>query len=156
VAPVVRRPPKRRWYQYTLRDLLIVMTVFSIVMSCYAWFQHTQVEPYRVSQQIEARICSLASKCPPSLRKDQWEIAVEWTGLLAGNSLPWGEADLDDLRRFQRELEEKAKGDVDMTTIFWIWDRHAQLTPSGKRYQRFRQQMLDEMHWGESAEIQGR
>jgi hypothetical protein len=132
------------------------MTVVSIVMSCYAWFQHARVEPHRVSRQIEATIWSLASKCPSSVRKDQWEIAVWWTDNLTGNSLLKEEASLDDLRRFQRQLEEKAKGDVDMTTIFWIWDRHAQLTPAGKRYQRFRQQMLDEMHWGESAEIQDR
>jgi hypothetical protein len=156
MPPVVRRPPKRRWYQYSLRDLLIAMTVCSIVMSCYAWFQHTQVEPRLVSDQIEATIDSLAAKCPPSVRKDQWEIAIWWTSNLTGNSLLKPEGDLDDLRRFQRELEEKAKGDVDMTTIFWIWDRHAQLTPSGKKYQRFRQQMLDEMHWDKSAQIHNR
>jgi hypothetical protein len=132
------------------------MTVGSIVMSCYAWFQRTQVEPHRVFRQIEASIFSLDSKCPPSVRKDQWEIAVEWTGHLTGNSLLPEEGDLGDLRRFQRQLEEKMRGDVDMTTIFWIWDRHAQLTPAGKRYQRFRQQMLDEMHWGKSVEIQDR
>lgn len=156
MPPVIRRPPKRHWYQYSLRDLLIVMTVISIVMSRYAWFQHTQVEPHRVSRQIEATIDSLTPRCPPSVRKDQWEIAIWWTSNLAGNSLLKEEGDLDDLRRFQRELEEKAKGDVDMTTISWIWDRHAQLTPAGKRYQRFRQQMLDEMHWGKSAETQDR
>jgi hypothetical protein len=132
------------------------MTVCSIVMSCYAWFQHTQVEPHRVSRQIEATIDSLAPRCPPSVRKDQWEIAIWWTSNLTGNSSLWAEGDLDDLRRFQRELEEKAKGEVDMTTIFWIWDQHARLTPSGRKYQRFRQQMLDQMHWGESVETQDR
>ena len=86
------------------------------------------------------------------MRSDQWEIAIWWTYNLVGNSqLPF-EADLNDLRRFQLELEEKAKGEVDMTTIFWIWDQHAQLTRAGKEYQQFRQQMLDEMHWRPNPE----
>jgi hypothetical protein len=32
-----------------------------------------------------------------------------------------------------------------MTTILWIWDQHAHLTRAGNEYQRFRQQMLEEI-----------
>jgi hypothetical protein len=50
-----------------------------------------------------------------------------------------------DMRRFQSELDEKVNGDVDMTTILWIWDRYTTLTPAGGEYQRFRRVMLDEV-----------
>ena len=50
-----------------------------------------------------------------------------------------------DLRRFQTELREKLDQQVDMDTIIWIWDEYEHLTPGGKSYQRFRQQMLDEI-----------
>ena len=39
-----------------------------------------------------------------------------------------------------------------MTTVFWIWDQHVRLTPAGKEYQQFRQQMLDQMQWHPDAE----
>ena len=60
---------------------------------------------------------------------------------LVGSSL-LVEADLDDMRHFQSELEERTKGKVDMRTIHWIWDEVGRLTPSGKRYQRYRKEML--------------
>jgi adenylosuccinate lyase len=79
----------------------------------------------------------------------QWEIATWWTLTLTSNAALAEEAKLNELHRFQRELEEKAKGDVDMATILWIWDQHAQLTPTGKEYQNFRQRMLDDMKQGQ-------
>ena len=79
------------------------------------------------------------------MTRGQWSCAVACTINLVGNSLLPFEAKLDDLRRFQRQLEEKTAGDVDMTTILWIWDQHAHLTPAGKNYQEFRAQMLDDI-----------
>jgi hypothetical protein len=141
---------KRLRYHRGVRSLLIAAAVTAcIAISFYVWFVHTKVEPYRAADQIYATIKSLASKCPATMRKEQWEVAMFWTANLAGNSLLPSQANLNDLRRFQHELEEKAKGDVDMALIFWIWDKHAELTPAGRSYQRFRKTMLDEMRWDE-------
>lgn len=140
------RPEESR-HQFSLRPFLVVVTVLCVLLSCYVWFRKAVVEPRERAGQIKTIIDSLAAKCPSSITSDQWEIAMWWTHNLTGNSSLKEEAKLDDLRRFQNELEEKSRGDVDMTTIFWIWDQHAKLTPAGERYQRFRQQMLDQMHW---------
>ncbi len=141
-------PRKRDWRHYALRSLLIaVVVVLCGVTSFYFWFQHAIVEPHRVARQIQATIESLETKCPPSVRSEQWEIAIWWTCNLTGNSLLNEQGRLADLRRFQRELAAAAEGPVDMTTILWIWDEHARLTPAGKEYQRFRQIMLDAMQW---------
>ena len=37
---------------------------------------------------------------------------------------------------------------IDMKTIHWIWDSYADLGHGGKRYQRFRQQMINEIEKG--------
>jgi hypothetical protein len=36
--------------------------------------------------------------------------------------------------RFERELNRRLKGPVDLQTIDWIWDEMARLTPNGKTY----------------------
>ena len=79
------------------------------------------------------------------MTRGQWASAVAWTLNLVGNSQLLFESKLDELSRFQEELDRKTQENVDMATIHWIWDQHAQLTRSGKAYQRFRQQMLEEI-----------
>jgi hypothetical protein len=142
--------PKRRWHQYSLRSLLVFVTLCAAFLSWFGWWYRTRTELDARDRQILAVIGSLKDNRPPTMTKSQWDNTVTWTECLEGNSLLPFEANLDDLRRFHRELKEKTKGEVDMTTILWIWDRVAQLTPSGKRYQRFRQQMLDEIGDNES------
>jgi hypothetical protein len=136
--------PERRWYQYSLLQLVLAVTALSLLLSCFAWYR-AWVEPWEIEDQIRATIASLAEKRPPTMTREQWASAVEWTEKLGGNSLLHSEANVDELRRYQRELKERTAGKVDMMTILWIWDQHARLTRAGKNYQRFRQQMLDEI-----------
>ena len=140
--PVAR---KRSPCQFSLRSMLIAVAVLSVLVSCYAWFRRAVVLPREISQQIDATVESLAKKRPPTMTRGQWASAVAWTGNLVCCSALWSEADVDELRRFQRELEARAEGDVDMGTILWIWNEVGSLTRSGKDYQRFRPQMLEEI-----------
>jgi hypothetical protein len=134
---------RRRWYQYSLRSMMIAVTLFSAVMSGFGWFYRFH-ERRRMTYEIEATVRSLAKKRPPTMTRGQWGSAVAWTENLTGNSELF-DAKSDELLRFQSALEEKAKGNVDMVTILWIWDQQAHLTPAGKEYQTFRKQMLDEI-----------
>ena len=140
--------PRRLWRKYGLRIFVFVLVIVTFLISFYVWFYYTKVEPMERSHQIWSTINLLEKKCPPTMNEKQWEIAIEWTLNLTGNSLLPFEAKLSDLRRFQHELEERAKGKIDMDIILWIWDQHALLTPTGKRYkQKYQQQMLDEMRF---------
>ena len=111
-------PSKLFWYQYSIR-LLTAVTLFSTVLSYYIWFR-----PEVLAREIYYRnfetIASLAKKRPSTLTPEQWEAAMEWTYNLTANSNLESEASLTDLRRFQRDLEEKAKGEVDMATILTL------------------------------------
>lgn len=142
-----RQPQSGRlsWYQFSLRSLLIAVAVVSVVVSCFAWWHRAVTERRELDRQIMVTVRSLAKKRPPNMTRGEWGSAVAWTELLVGNSLLPFEAEADDLRRFQRELEARAEGDVDMSTILWIWDEVGRLTRAGREYQRFRPQMLEEI-----------
>ena len=89
------------------------------------------------------------------MTRKQWESAVAWTNNVHGNSQTYL-AEVDAIRSLRLEIERKLEdtdGDVDMETIHWIWDSYARLCNGGKRYQRFRQQMIDDIangnvNWG--------
>ena len=119
--------------------------VLCIVIVLWVWLDRTIGERRRLNSQIHASIESLATKCPPDLTQNQWNVALYWTLNMSGNTA-LTHAKLDELRRFQRELEERAKGKVDMELIFWIWDEVAKISPTGTRYkENFQKHMLDEM-----------
>jgi hypothetical protein len=80
------------------------------------------------------------------MTQSQWKCALEWTRNLVANPLQPVEDDLDELRHFRTELQGKAEGNVDFSTIPWIWDEFARLTPAGKEYQRFGEQMLEQIN----------
>ena len=138
------RKLKLRWYQYSLRSLLVAVTIFCVLMTFVSRF-YRQYELRRTANQIMATVRSLEKKRPHTMTRGQWGCAMAWTEHLVGNSqLPF-QAELGSLHRFQWELDEKTKGNVDMTTIYWIWDQHARLTSAGRDYQKFRNVMLDEI-----------
>lgn len=143
-----------RWRWCGILAAIAICVATCIVISLWVWIDHTIGKPRRLVSQIHVSIESLASKCPPDMTKEQWEVAVFWTNNLPGNCLLSGRVNLDDLRTFQRELEEKVQGKADMKLISWIWDEHARLTPAGQWYkQNFQRIMLDEMQLSEPDRI---
>ncbi len=117
---------------------------FVAIACAFAWFRHIQ-EPYRETQKLHNLIQSLGSRCPPDMKQTQWEVAVDWTNNLNGNSLVWGFKDGAAIKKHRQEIEARLQGHVNMDTIIWIWDRYAVLCPAGSRYQQWRQVMLDKI-----------
>src|SRR5262249_20106026 len=96
-------------------------------------------EPMRRHRQfrdhVGAEVLSLASKRPPGLNRHEWEGVVAHTLNALGNcfisarNMPTAEKE-----RFEIELHERMQGQVDLSTIDWIWDEVVRLTPNGKHY----------------------
>jgi hypothetical protein len=129
---------------------IVAVVVICIVIAFVAWVEHTIGKPRRIRDQMQATIASFEKKCPPDMTQRQWDVAVSWTLQLTGNTMLPGWADLDDMRRLQRELEERAKEKVDLDLVLWIWDEVAKIDPTGPRYkQNFQQVMLQEMQLSE-------
>ena len=143
-----------RWRRRVIIATIVVCIAICSVVSFDAWLDHTIGEPMRIRDQMHKSIESLAAKCPPDVPQDQWNVAVNWTNNLPGECFLPGWADLNDMRRFQHELDERVKGKVDMKLIFWIWDEVAKISPAGPQYkQKFQKAMLDEMQLSEPDRI---
>ena len=130
-----------------LQWLYISCVFFSALIAIAIWWCNQPSESFRESVRLSDVIESLAKRRPPDMEPSQWERAVGWTINLDGNSLTHL-ADATAIRSLREQLERKLESDVDMETIGWIWDSYAELCTSGKRYQRFRQRMLDEIAEG--------
>ena len=127
------------------REWLCISGVFVCALITVAiWWPS---ESFRESVKLRAVIESLAKRRPPNMEPRQWESAVAWTINLDANSLTY-RADASSIRSLREQLELKLESNIDMETITWIWDSYAELCTSGKRYQRFRQLMLDEIAAG--------
>jgi hypothetical protein len=126
---------------------IMAVVVICIVIAFVAWVEHTIGKPRRIRDQMQATIASLEKKCPPDMTQREWDVAISWTLQLTGNTMLPGWADLDDMRRLDRELEERAKGKVDMDLVLWIWDEVAKIDPTGPRYKRkFQFVMLEDSY----------
>ena len=116
-----------------------------------AYFKYQQWrEPYVEARLLNSVIWQLVDHRPPDMTPKQWESAVAWTNNLDCNSLTFL-APAESIRSLRLELEAKLKGTdrpVDMDTVNWIWDSYAELCHGGKRYQRFRGQMTDDIENG--------
>jgi hypothetical protein len=128
-----------------MRRLLVAIAVLSVFFACYGWFHRRFVQPARHSDAIEQMIQSLALRRPPHVTRGQWASAVAWTNNLHGNSLLPFETDAPTLAAFAERFKKKLDGEVDMTTIDWIWEEYADLTPHGAQYQRFKKIMDEEI-----------
>jgi hypothetical protein len=137
--------PKCRACRYSVLGAVAAAVVLGVLLSCFARWYWAATGFIEKERQIKATVESLAKRRPHAMTRGQWGCAVAWTVNLVGNSGLQNESKLDDLSRFQRELDQRTKGEVDMATILWIWDQHAKLTRAGKEYQRFRRQMLAEI-----------
>jgi hypothetical protein len=131
-------------YRFSLRRLLIVISVIAAVLACYVWFDRTYREPLRRHEAIRQIIKDLRPRCPPDLTARQWESAVGWTLNLHANSLLF-QADAQTIRKFEGRLRKKVVGEVNLATIDWIWQEYAQVCRGGAQYQRFHEQMREEI-----------
>ena len=132
---------EQRPLQFTIRTLLVVMIVVSIVGSAFQVTWAPFLRCKRGYQRVSVTVESLAGRCPSGIAQQQWDNYVGWTQNAVGNCLtsPSYIRDEPRLHRFADELEKKLQGDVDVSTIDWIWDEIEQISTHGESYsEKFR------------------
>jgi hypothetical protein len=130
-----------------MRLILALVTVACMLFAWAGWFRSTVWERRRCAAEIGGMLSTLPRRRPPEMTPKQWENAVAWTtsNLFGTSKLYYAPVDLPAMQRFERELKVKLAGKVDFNTILWIWDRFAELSPSGQRYNEiYRQQMIED------------
>ena len=132
---------------FGLLPLLILIVGFG------AWVGPTWVAMYRYSQRshrIWEKLCNLERRRPTTVSPRLWEESVGWAVTAHGNICYSEEhASYDAMCRFEKELDEKLEGDVDLGTIQWIGDRLAETGLHGQRYMtKWREQWKALQEWG--------
>ena len=79
---------------------------------------------FRWYQSVEYRIACLGGRKPAGIDSKQWAACVHWTWQLHTNYGGIGDSREDARGRFLGQLDEKLKGDVDLSTIDWFWDNY--------------------------------
>ena len=83
-------------------------------------------------------IQSLENRKPIGASKGEWKfVAFPWATYVYGSAFsnPFN-TNVDVMRRFNDNLEEKLDGEVRFDVFDWIWDGLGEATPAGKRYKK--------------------
>ena len=123
--------------------MLLAVLLLSVLLAITAPFLHF-VTGWRkhvsLSTQVREKIQSLKPKRPPDVPADQWDRAVDWTSnLIAQVYFAPNKGDPDSLQRLCESLDGKIKGQVNLTTLQWVWEECEKAPRSGAEYAiRFR------------------
>ncbi len=128
----------KRRCQFTLRALLIVTAMISVVMSLWLWLIAPLDRHRAASQETEIAILSLATKRPPELTPDQWAYCILWTWNLHCNFGQTPAIPTQDLDQIASGLQERVEQGPDLATIDWVWDQYMESYPPARSYEHFR------------------
>ena len=78
---------------------------------------------------------SLSESRPPGVSARTWDDATGWATTAYHNvCFSDDHVQLSELKKFAADIEQRCAGDVDLSTIDWIWKRLAETGPHGKQY----------------------
>ncbi|MCO8120752.1 hypothetical protein NHH03_03310 [Stieleria sp. TO1_6] len=124
--------------QFSLRTVLLVTAFVAIGCLLAIGWRESILGRTHYSRRLENHIEQLRVRKPANLTPAQWECMVDWTRNLHGNSLIAFQTTTSEIATFESIVEERLSGNVDATTIEWVWDAYADVCPGGQDYQRFR------------------
>lgn len=127
------------------RSLIAAFACFVFGGVCFWVIVLEPIHRYnQCNRRIRATFESLKPRRPDNLTRRQWAGVVGWTMNAGSNCLGYdlhwpndstGFTDaLNKLEQFEKELNHRFAGPVDIETIDWIWDELARITKYGKRY----------------------
>ena len=74
--------------------------------------------------RVTGTIRSFHSRRPSDVPEEQWQQAVDWTeNVIHQDFYAPNSRELPGLVKLSQELEQRAKGEVDLGTLRWIWDQ---------------------------------
>lgn len=118
--------------------LLGCLPILIITAGISAWFVARAIPLIRYnhrSQGINEKIKALAGRRPANVSPELWQECVAWASIAEGNiCFSEKHASYETMCRFERQLDEKLKNDIDLATIEWIGDRLAETGPHGQQY----------------------
>ena len=87
------------------------------------------------SRRINEKICSLRDRRPADVSEKVWEECVAWASIAHCNiCFSEGHTTYEAMLRYEEDLDEKLKGQVDLDTLKWIGERLEKTGPQGQQY----------------------
>jgi len=134
--------PKRRWCQHGWGTILAGFSAVVVIGLAISLVQFivSQRQYYGLVRETRSKIESLHTRQPPGVRPDQWERAVGWTSnVICQIYFSPNHGDLDSLRYLCESLDQEIAGQVDLTTLQWVWEQCEKAEGHGQVYAiRFR------------------
>ena len=116
------------------RRMTGVVIVAGLLGIAYYLLLYPVVVHRRWYRAIEYRILCLAERRPENVNPKQWAACLNWTWNLHDNWGPDSYFDARSRETFLAEFDKKLKGQVDLSTIDWIWDQYALHTKGGRSW----------------------
>ena len=113
--------------------LLLIAMACALVDPVSQW--RSQRRYNHKSGQIQEKINTLRSQKPDSISEEMWNECLDWAGIAHVNiCFSERHAPYEALCRFEKQLDEKLKQQIDLSTIEWIGKRLEETGPHGHRY----------------------
>jgi hypothetical protein len=120
------------------KQLIGFLPLLILGIGLLAWFGPKAISMARYnhcSLRIRQKIEALDGRRPAAVKPKLWEESVGWLATAHCNICFSEEhASYEAMCRFEKQLDEKLKVDVDLGTIEWIGDRLAETGTHGQRY----------------------
>ncbi len=102
---------------------LLAVAVFVVVAAPLVSRIYQALRLYEHVGHVAATIRSFHSRRPLDVPEEQWNKAVDWTAnVIYQDFFAPNPEEVSGLERLSRGLDQRAKGDVDLGTLRWIWD----------------------------------
>jgi len=93
-------------------------------MTPVVWSIARLTENGRLWQEASSKISSLSTRKPRNIPPDQWQRAVDWTANVVTQIYSVHTFDdPEEIRRLCNSLDQKIAGQVDLTTLQWVWEQ---------------------------------
>lgn len=123
------------------RFSLIRVAIFLLVILFMAWLSivvrdWVSVSIYlRRASSINDKICALQQRRPVDVAAKPWQSAIGWASIAHCNicATP-SHCSYEAMCNYEKELDAKLQGHVDLQTIAWIFEKLSDTGPHGRRY----------------------
>lgn len=87
------------------------------------------------SHRINQKLWALEARRPETISPELWDASASWASISFCN-ICFSESHVpyEEMLRFERELDGKLAGSIDLDFFEWIWARLATVSPHGSRY----------------------
>ena len=121
----------RRWKTAAFAVFIIFLAVI-----CWPVPKIYSAKRYRATvDRIQQKIEALRIQRPRDVSPDVWEATVGWAGIAFGNVFFFEtHTPYTEMIPFERDLDEKLTGPIDIPFFEWFWARLAKTGPHGRQY----------------------